>query len=229
MEFITGMVAGALSFILVPYIFWVLFVVAIFISGRCVRDENDPSYFFATVMIGLVGFGIVSYFPDLITTLKDSIEFVIAGGVAYLIAGSVYASGKWNMLSKKAADEFKAMIADYNKSHPSDMYGHEGTLYRFVRYLTGKNSYFHESDYFDREGMLRENVTYDSIINRFKPAVEENKARISGWIAYWPLHGLNTVWNFLFEDLVEYVFNTIKNRLQKMTDRHFEFAAPIQK
>ncbi len=223
MEFISGLAVGALSFLLIPYVFWSLLLVGIFISGRCVRDESDPSYFLATLFVVGVGFGLVHYFPNLLTTLKESFELVIAAGVAYLIAGGVYASGKWNNLSKRAAEKFKGVVTSYNEANPETPYGSPDSLYRFARHIVSKFGLY-ESDYFDRDGMLREGVTYPNILKKFKPLVEENKARISGWIAYWPLHGLNTLWDFLFEDLVEYVFNTIRGRLQRITDRHYEFA-----
>lgn len=61
-------------------------------------------------------------------------------------------------------------------------------------------------------------------LNDAKPLVSRYKARIAGWIAFWPLSILWTVLTELLQDVFERIVEFFKSYYQRIVDKAFQIA-----
>jgi hypothetical protein len=120
---------------------------------------------------------------------------VVGCGILFLAVGVVWSFFKWYRFVKTAAE------------HAKERLELEVTMYR----PNAGFSYKVDTE----EGRQQ-------FMNNAKPWVSRYKARIAGWIAFWPLSMLWTVLTELLRDVFERIVEFFKGHYQRIVDKAFQ-------
>lgn len=197
--------------------FWV-FITAI-IVGTMALTENSRVVLAAFVLVAggfclqkYSGLTIVPY----ILANPWIIVFIVLG---YLAAGTIWAVLKWYLFLKKTRRKYDDILVEANEKYkdqpPTPVEGsvdYDEKVREFNYFLQGQQQFI--------QGRFREELGYD-YGEQIRPQVRAFKARIVGWIAYWPTSVLWTV----ISDAVHWVrtiaidiYRHIAKALQRMAD-----------
>lgn len=130
------------------------------------------------------------------TFIVTNPAFITAGILLFIAAGVIWSFAKWFRYCRFQAKRGRESLA--REVENSKKWGSHNSGYDLVT----------------EEGRCL-------FLNSFKPSVRENKARIAGWIAYWPLSIFWTVMTELLRDFFENVVSFFKKQYQAIADRAF--------
>ena len=129
-------------------------------------------------------------------------------GAAYLIVGMFWSLAKWRMFAKDKLDEYEAYKINWLKSQGfEDVEALSQSVKEKFRKHLSTSSQFGYLDGHDELGKPLYKV-------RIRPLAREHKARITTWIAHWPL---SLVWSIL-DDFVRRICRWIAEQLRDVMD-----------
>ncbi len=182
-------------------LFWLLTAIAIIISIVFMSNQRTGKAIFALfVYLALI---VLFTNADLFGWIKTNWEMCLYGAAAYLAVGVVYMLVRWQIFSSKVAgfyerirDAFLLVEKDPNVLQTPD--GKE----RLARRV--------END-----------INMRSLNAQVPLLVRRNKARLSTWVAFWPISAAEYLLGDLLVDMVNGIVRTFSGMMQRMSDRKF--------
>lgn len=138
--------------------------------------------------------------------LFHNFDAFISYAIAYLILGTAWGYAKWWLYIKKYSRIARKAKEDY-----------------YSKYNFSINVQLTDSQYFNYVSAIKSAIRSQSgyRIDDIPPRVSQHKAIIIGWMAYWPLSGLRTIFGDLIIRLFDEIYYAISGKLQKMSDTEF--------
>jgi hypothetical protein len=175
-------------------LFWIFLVAWIAISIGFVENQISvlPGIAFA-VFIGLT-----QAFTHMnpLGLIVENKGYVIAFALLYLVVGMFWSMFKWYLFSKrsfeKLNEKFKGFLVSAGLGTDTSIKLNDEQKAKWNRYR-------------DPEDEI--------------PLVVKNKARIMGWMAYWPFSFLFFVFSDLFKSLFESIYYQVAGFFQSITDK----------
>jgi hypothetical protein len=171
------------------WLFWVPIVIVGIIVSELLDNNNNGGATVTAIVTALLVVLFTNFNP--FTLLKEQPLTVLAGVVAYFLAGTLWSIGKWWAWLKKAARR----VAEIEAKHTTD-----GRL-----------------DYYRFSTACRE----EKIPSEFPVKAKEYASMIIGWMIFWPFSMLWTLINDPVRYAFEHIYNWISGLLQSMSDNAF--------
>lgn len=188
-----------------------LLVIALGVIAWCI--ESDRIFNGTILFIGAcvyTGFAVEWSF---IQTLLSNIPAFLGGLSIYLVIGICWAFFKWYLVIEDKIAGLKLAIFNFKQTReytqsndPKNLYS--DCLPALAKYLKKVNilSFTHEVD-----ALVENNWTTEEIAIYVAPKASDNKAKITAWIAYFPI---SILWTLL-HDAVKRLFNKIYTMISK--------------
>lgn len=200
-EFIAAFAAGWFAWVFFAVIIiWMLFL------------SNDENWFLSilAVIVGALYFGWINDFNVFTYALNHPKELMSCAAI-YLIIGVAWTYFKWSSFVNKKLIEFNKLYSSFIKENTIK----DGIMNdrQFSSFAYMINCFAHKSS-FDREDM-------QNIQKYIAPDPSDNKAKIMYWIAWWPTSLVWSVFDDLFREIIESVYNAIYRSLKSISERRF--------
>ncbi len=189
-----------------------IIVVALSILGWCI--ESDRVGLGTLLFIGsCVYLGFATEWT-MISIIVANIIPVVIGFLIYLGIGIIWAFFKWYLVIEDFTTGLKVHI--YNFKQKNNISGELGedpeVLNALVGYLANKLSDFYSSGF-------SISLTIQEIADHASPKAVYNKARITAWIAYFPISMMWTLLHDAVRKLFNRIYKSISGSFQAMSDR----------
>lgn len=175
-------------------LFWVFLAAWIVISFAFVEAEVAvlPGIAFAAFI------GLTQAFTHMnpIGLIVENKGYVVAFALLYLVVGMFWSMFKWYLFSKKKFEDLKVKLLAFLKR--------EGLGTDTSIKLTPEQKVKWDN-YRDFRDVI--------------PLVTSNKARIMGWMAYWPFSCIFFLFSDLFRSVFEAIYYQVGGFFQRITDR----------
>lgn len=197
--------------------FWGLLVVASIILISCLEKENEggATFVFLGTLAAIVFLGNTSWLSYII---ENPLSIGLLVG-AYLLTGVLWGISKWWIFLHDVSARNRAERYDWvaRRKEAHDI-GHED-------YETYEASYVNPPRLWtdkvkeDWKKYVARGYSGKSIK---KPMVNENKARITSWMTYWPWSALWTLINDPIRRFYRWAYTQLRGLLQDMSDKAFK-------
>lgn len=198
--------------------FWILTAAALIAILVAVENEKG---FFATVSVGLY-VGLLHLLGDanLIAWTREHWKLCATLAVAYLIAGTVWGVVKWAFYTRKLAHETEETYLNTKRN-----------------FLRSKGIVFENLTIEDpvpenlREAWrtyLRDDYSARQITME-PPQVSQHKARIMGWMMFWPVSLTWTLLNDPVRAAFQHIYASISSTLQEISNKAFNRYVKVKK
>jgi hypothetical protein len=188
-----------LLFVFGSVAFWVTFAALMLIIW--IFEENER-FGGATILFGVTVAGLFIANPSLRATFKAYPAIIIVVAVVYVLLGVIYSVLRWKLLLTDLLTTVRDNKLTRTKARRRD----------------GSDPF--SNDVFKNE--VDTEVSYRNRYVRIPPNVRDFKARIIGWMAYWPW---SAAW-FLINDPIKrayrYIYESLVSYLQNMSDNTFK-------
>lgn len=213
-------------FLLEGFVLYAALGIWLVILGACVYSER---YTVATLdVLALVGLLTVTGHLHLANTWHYILHnpFIILGGiVGFLIAGVVWARIKWGLLIARLRVKVDQWKKDSAAAEARAFAQHEADVAReraeFEAAVRSAPRVFEARAYVPRKVELpydlRDKVTMNED-GRLSITIDRYKARIIGWIHYWPMSILLWIFGDFIRDVMDAIYRRIKGYFVRVAD-----------
>ena len=174
--------------------FTTLFIIAALcetavIIGCLATERIGVSFFSVLAFLVVLQFGWTGYELDVLRLLLSDVPLAIGLFAAYIAAGGIYSVARWYFRVRRQVKEILTLKVKADK-FMEEPHNTEG-----IGWDTKRAEEQHRN--------LRDQIRHRTI--RLRPS--DNKALITGWIAFWPFDSLI----FVFEEPVQRMFRFLSN------------------
>ena len=195
--------------------FWAVTVGLFFLI--LVLEETDRHFFAGLSVLAFVFVmeqsGAISIFTSPLVVLK--------WGAVYMAVGAAWSFVKWFSYLHQRSDKLKRLKLQWIKERNATVTRNEledPLLPVEVGTKIPKGEMKDFREFLTAEGYLgRQNYGSTSVI----PKVSDNKARVTGWIVWWPWSALWTILNDPIRRLANAIYNQLQDAYQALADRVF--------
>jgi len=199
--------------------FWAVTIGLFFLI--LVLEETDR-YFFAGLSVLAFVFvmeqsGAISIFTSPLVVLK--------WGAVYMVVGAAWSFVKWFSYLHQRSDTLKKLKLRWLKERNAEVTRNDAELADVLDLLPvvvgtkiPKGELSNYRDFLTAEGYLgRQNYGSTSVI----PKISDNKAKVTGWMIWWPWSALWTIFNDPIRRLANAIYNQLQDVYQALADRVF--------
>lgn len=141
-----------------------------------------------------------------VTVLWANIDWIIIGTPVYLVVGLLWSFFQWDRFCLKSYQGYIKAIDTYKEKVEK------------AENARNKLGFDTPMDKADRDRAVGPEPT--KVL--FKPQWRQNKAKLIGWITYWPLSLFGFLVGEFFIEQIEKVINMFGNNYQTLTDKRFQ-------
>lgn len=149
-------------------------------------------------------------------------NFALGFGV-YLVVGVVWSFMKWFSTLRRVADqvvESKERFIAFNKVKQNIVIPESFLEDSYEDGPDRRQEFASYVNWFS--GIAAVGITKEEIIENVRPKAAQNKASITGWIAFWPLSAVWTLIDDPVRRLIDYIFARFKNLYELMSKSVFK-------
>jgi len=192
------MLTAVLTFLITTWVFYTLLSIGAIVIITChEKNENGWAH---TIFVALTALAVYKFTPNF--TSGDLITYLSL----YFVVGIIWSFLKWFFFLKEVKNKYNTTRDEYSKIKDTNSPNFLENLRQYINEKMYKYSY----DF---------NISYDGKMTY--PQASENKARITTWIAHWPLSMIWTLINDPVRKVLNYIFNQFKGIYQKMSNYIF--------
>lgn len=181
-------------------LFWILLAGWIIISMIAVSMDDCPLFLPGASFGAFIGLTQVFTNMDPLGLIVENKWYILAFAVLYLFVGVFWSMFKWYLFSKKSLENLNTKFKSF-----------------LVQAGLGTDTSIKLTD--EQKAKWKSYQGYGDKLT--VPVVTENKAKIIGWMAYWPFSCLFFLFSDLFRSLFEAMYYQIAGMFQSITDKIF--------
>jgi len=220
MEFILGLLD-------ITWVFWLVLGVvslfgALFATSSPLDDEGVPPITFVASILLLVLLS--RYWNVSWHGIANNVVFALAWVVGYLVLGILWATFKWTKFVYTLRNKIVAFAKSYAHNTKTDWElmcnGADLGQVGHAQFTARSGFIAYESSYWNEEHPF----TLRDALKALKPKPSSHKAEITQWILCWPVSILAFAIRDLVKDLIDGIFNCVRDWFQRISDRAFNKA-----
>lgn len=193
-----------------------IIVVALSIMAWCI--ESDRVGLGTLLFIGsCVYLGFATDWTFISIAIANLVPVLIAFGV-YLVIGIIWAFFKWYLVIEESNTSLKVVLYNFRQTKEytgpknSENADYSGCMKDLFEYLEDNISSVY-SHWFDSK------TTIQDVALKLAPQASDNKARITGWIAYFPISMMWTLLHDAVRKLFNRIYKAISGSFQTMSNK----------
>lgn len=182
-----------------------------------ILSENNREGWATTLFVSIIVLTGFRYDWDLSIITENWLSIVI-GFFAYLLIGTGWSIFKWYLYIRKEVTKFKKFTADYilylkkNEKWKGDLTHHFEDFKSSIK----RNYRPNGSDAYGDD--------LEEVLGSIAPSAAYNKAKITSWIAFFPVSALWTLINDPVVAAVTFIYENVSGSFQKLSERMFKNA-----
>jgi hypothetical protein len=213
MEFLAGLAA---FFVFGSLWFWVAFIALVVLI--CWLQEEDAAFLAG---IGVVAFTLLLHASGLVDLKSWTIVTFLMNLVGFVILGVMWSFAKWwffilrrrdslSSIRKSFVSRLDIKLDNISASIEDPMPAEHKETFR---------NYLNEEGYWKTEH--RKYCSEDHQTATLIPAATDHKAKIVGWMVFWPWSALWTLLNDPLRRIFNHIFKVLKETYQKISEKVF--------